>query len=74
MLVAIGNVFAEQFQPLGAGHHLEVPLEARVRQDKPARDATMRRACLEYGYTMAAVAREAELHYSTVSKVIKGER
>lgn len=47
---------------------------ARVRQDKPARDAAMRRACLEYGYTMAAVAREAGVHYSTVSKVIKGER
>jgi hypothetical protein len=43
MLVPIGDVFAEQFQPLGAGHHLEVPLEARVRQDKPARDAAMRR-------------------------------
>ena len=26
---------------------------ARVRQDKPARDAAMRRACLECGYTMA---------------------
>ena len=47
---------------------------ARVRQDKPARDAAMRRACLEYGYTMAAVARVAGIHYSTVSKVIKGER
>ena len=47
---------------------------ARLQQDKPARDAAMRRACLEYGYTMAAVAREAGLHYSTVSKVIKGER
>ena len=47
---------------------------ARVRQDKPARDAAMRRACLEYGYTMAAVAHEAGIHYSTVSKVIKGER
>ena len=30
---------------------------ARVRQDKRSRDAAMRRACLEYGYTMAAVAR-----------------
>jgi DNA-binding LacI/PurR family transcriptional regulator len=34
----------------------------------------MHRACLEYGYTMAAVARAAGVHYSTVSKVIKGER
>ncbi|MDP2169619.1 MAG: hypothetical protein Q8J96_04270 [Rhodocyclaceae bacterium] len=47
---------------------LQSLFSARVRQDKAARDATMRRACLEYGYIMAAV------HYSTVSKVIKGER
>jgi REP element-mobilizing transposase RayT len=48
---------------------------ARVRQDKPAHDAAMRRACLEYGDTMAAVAREAGIHpYSTVSKIIKEER
>jgi putative transposase len=47
---------------------------ARVRQDKPQRDAAMRRVCLEHGYTMAAVAREASMHYSTVSKIIKGER
>ena len=44
---------------------------ARVRQDKPQRDAAIHRACLEYGYTMAAVVREAGIHYSTVSK---GER
>jgi putative transposase len=47
---------------------------ARVRRDKCSRDAAMRRACLEYGYTMAAVAREAGIHYSTVSKIIKWER
>jgi REP-associated tyrosine transposase len=47
---------------------------ARVRQDKPQRDAAIHRACLEYGYTMAAVARAAGIHYSTVSKIIKGER
>ena len=27
-------------------------LSARVRQNKPQRDAAIRRACLEYGYTM----------------------
>lgn len=47
---------------------------ACVRQDKRARDAAIRRACLQYGYTMAATAEEAGIHYSTVSKVIKGER
>jgi hypothetical protein len=30
-----------------------------------SRDAAMRRACLKYGYTMAAVARQAGVHYST---------
>jgi hypothetical protein len=34
-----------------------------VRQEKPARDAAMCRACLKYGYTMAAVARQAGVHY-----------
>ena len=53
---------------------LKITFSARVRQDKPARDAAMRRACLEYGCPMAAVAREAGIHYSTVSKVVKGER
>jgi hypothetical protein len=53
---------------------LKILFSARVRQDKPARDAAMRRARLEFGYTMTAVAREACIHHSTVSKVIKGKR
>jgi putative transposase len=52
---------------------LKILFSDRVRQDKLQRDAAMRRACLEYGHTMAAVAREAGIHYSTVSKVIKGK-
>lgn len=47
---------------------------ASVCRDKRARDVAMRQACLLYGYTLAAVARSADLHYSTVSKVLKGER
>jgi len=46
---------------------------ARVRQDKPARDAAMSQACVDYGYTMEVVAGEAGVHCSTVSKVIKEE-
>lgn len=46
----------------------------RVCADKASRDEAIRKACLDFGYTMAAVARAAGLHYSTVSKVIKGER
>lgn len=53
---------------------LERLFSARVRQDKAVRDVAMRKACQEYGYTMAAVARAAGVHYSTVSKIIKGER
>lgn len=47
---------------------------ARVCDCKAVRDEQIRRAYLDYGYTMAAIAREAQLHYSTVSKVIRGER
>ncbi len=84
------EAFVAKMRPLleGKGAHKEILraqrrahrpglkslFSARVRQDKPVRDAAMRRAYLEYGYTMAAVAREAGIHYSTVSKVIKGER
>ncbi len=53
---------------------LKTLFTAKVCADKRARDATVRRACLEYGYTMVAVAQAAGVHYSTVSKVIKGER
>ena len=45
-----------------------------VRMDKSLRDAAIHKACLEFGYAMAATAREAGVHYSTVSKIIKGER
>ncbi len=45
-----------------------------VRADKALRDEAIRKACLEWGYTMAATARAAGIHYSTVSKIIKGER
>lgn len=53
---------------------LAVLFPAHVRADKRTRDAAIRLAYLEYGYTMAAIARQAGIHYSTVSKVIKGER
>lgn len=45
-----------------------------VRGDKMMRDKTLRQAYLEYGYSMAAIAESAGIHYSTVSKIIKGER
>ena len=45
-----------------------------IQGDKVLRDVAMQRAYLDYGYSMAAIARYAGVHYSTVSKVIKGER
>jgi REP-associated tyrosine transposase len=41
---------------------------------KETRDAAIREACLRHGYTAASVARAANIHYSTVSKILKGER
>ena len=38
------------------------------------RNEAIRKAYLEYGYTMAAIADKAGIHYSAVSKIIKGER
>ncbi len=45
-----------------------------VRADKVLRDEAIRKACLEWSYSMAATAREVGIHYSMVSKIIKGER
>jgi REP element-mobilizing transposase RayT len=44
-----------------------------VRTNKPLRDDAIR-LVYEYGYTMTAIARHAGIHYTTVSKVVKGER
>lgn len=53
---------------------LEMLFPARIKASKPLRDDRIRKACLQYGYSMAEVARETGVHYSTVSRVIKGER
>lgn len=42
-----------------------------VRKDKSLRNEAIKRAYQEYGYTMAAIAEAAQIHFSTVSKVIK---
>jgi len=43
----------------------------KVRNEKSLRNDAIRRAYQEYGYTMAAIADAAQIHFSTVSKVIK---
>jgi len=47
---------------------------AQLAADKKVRNDAIRKAYLEYGYTMAAIARKLGIHYSAVSKIIKGER
>ncbi len=47
---------------------------AKVRNDKATRDQAMRLAYQVHGYSMAAIAAQVGVHYSTVSKVIKGVR
>ncbi len=84
------EAFVEKMRPLleGARDLREIPRTQRllhrptlgrmftkaVQGDKVLRDGAIRNAYLEHGYSMAAIARYAGLHYSTVSKVIKGER
>lgn len=53
---------------------LKTLFPARVKASKALRDEAIRKACMEHGYSMADIARKAEVHYSTVSRVIKGER
>lgn len=82
--------FVEKLRPMleGARELKEVPRSQRlldrpsltkmfpkaVQGDKVLRDVAIRQACLEYGYSMAKISLHAGVHYSTVSKVIKGER
>ena len=84
------EAFVEQVRPLleDLRELREVPRNQRLlhrpglaqmfsdlnRNDKALRDEAIRKAFLDYGYTMAAIAGHAGVHYSTVSKVIKGER
>jgi putative transposase len=84
------EAFVEKMRPLleGARDLKEIPRTQRllhrptlrqmftkaVQGDKVLRDEAIRKAYLDYGYSMAAIARHAALHYSTVSKVIKGVR
>lgn len=43
----------------------------KVRNEKTLRNEAIKRAYQEYGYTMATIAEAAQIHFSTVSKVIK---
>lgn len=43
----------------------------KVRKDKPLRNEQIKRAYHDYAYTMAEIADAADIHFSTVSKVVK---
>ncbi|HUX92011.1 MAG TPA: transposase [Gallionellaceae bacterium] len=43
----------------------------KVRKEKSLRNEAIKHAYQDYGYTMAAIADAAQIHFSTVSKVIK---
>ena len=82
--------FVRRLQPLldEAAQQLEVPRYQRLAHrptlntlfpnehtfTKVERDEHIRQAYNDYGYTMAEIARVAGIHYSTVSKVLKGTR
>ncbi len=82
------EAFVQEVRPLleGAGDLKEFPRDQRflhrpgletmfteeVQSHKALRDAAIRKAYLDYGFPMATIAVHAKVHYSTVSKVIKG--
>ena len=43
----------------------------KIRKDKPLRNEQIKRAYHDYAYTMAEIADAADIHFSTVSKVVK---
>ncbi len=53
---------------------LEALFPFGAKANKTVRDEAIRKACLAYGYSLAEIARAAGVHYSTVSRVLKGER
>ncbi|MBA4142854.1 MAG: transposase [Nitrosospira sp.] len=61
-------------QRLAHRPELNIIFPAETKADKGIRDAVIRKAHLEFGYSMAAIAGQIGIHYSTVSKVIKGVR
>jgi putative transposase len=53
---------------------LKALFPARMKASKALRDAAIREAFALHRYSMADIARQACVHYSTVSRIIKGER
>lgn len=49
-------------------------LEGRNQSSKSKRDDDIREAHLQWGYSLAEIGRFLDLHYSTVSRIVRGER
>jgi len=45
-----------------------------IQGDKALRNEAIKKAFMDYGYSMVVIARHVGVHYSTVSKIIKGVR
>jgi len=83
-----GEAFVEAMEPAVAGkskvtehprmqrHILRPPLDGLFgkegSRDKAARNAAMREAFVEHGYTLKEIGDHTGLHYATVSRIIKG--
>ena len=84
------EIFVEALRPYiqDAEKHDEVPRAQRLlnrptladlfkrkkKLIKSERDDKIRAAHLQYGYTLAEIGRFLELHYSTISRVVSGDR
>ena len=51
---------------------LEELLPSREKMAKHERNATLKKAHLEYGYSFAEIAGQVPFHYATVSRIVKG--
>lgn len=49
-------------------------LTKEALEEKESRDAAICQAHTEFGFSMATIGRHANLHYSTVSRIVRGER
>jgi putative transposase len=50
---------------------LRVLMPSTMKHDKSRRDQDIFKACVEYGYGLAEVGRFVDLHYATVSRIVR---
>jgi len=57
-------------QRFAARPTLSQQFPARLRANRAQRDAVIRRAYLEHGYSLSEIGRAARMHYSTISRIV----